>query len=47
MSKLKCPKCKSTKLVKAGRVWSGGKKKQRYLCNNCGYVTTEPKGGKK
>jgi len=41
---MKCPFCKSKKLVKAGRVWGKGLKRyQRYRCNNCGRSTIYPK----
>jgi transposase-like protein len=40
---MKCPNCKSMQLVKSGEVWSGRKKRQRYLCRSCGMNTVKPK----
>ncbi|KKM84889.1 hypothetical protein LCGC14_1294610 [marine sediment metagenome] len=40
---VRCPECGSVKMPKAGKVWSGGKRKQRYQCTNCGHCTTQPK----
>lgn len=35
-----CPDCK-IEMHKAGKVWSGKKKIQRYRCNRCGRTTTK------
>uniref|UniRef100_A0A6M3LUX6 Putative transposase n=1 Tax=viral metagenome TaxID=1070528 RepID=A0A6M3LUX6_9ZZZZ len=37
MDKL-CPECKN-KMAKAGMIWSGRTKVQRYKCNKCGRTT--------
>ena len=45
---LKCPKCGSPNLKKAGKVWSGRKNStqqydlQRYLCTDCHHHTVTP-----
>jgi len=44
--KLRCPECNSSRMVKAGRIFSGRKKAQRYLCQNCGFHTIYPRGSK-
>lgn len=37
----KCPKCKSTELRKYGtKIVSGGIKKQKFQCTDCGHVFT-------
>lgn len=41
--KVKCPNCRSRKMVKAGfGAAKGFKVKQRYTCKNCGIYTIEP-----
>ena len=39
-----CPRlnCKSTRMCKAGMIWSGKHKVQRYRCLACGSTTTIP-----
>jgi transposase-like protein len=44
---MKCPKCKSVRLVKAGIVWSGHNKRQRYVCLDCHSTTIKPEVGEK
>ena len=33
------PDCCNQKMCKSGKVWSGRKKVQKYLCNKCGRTT--------
>ena len=39
-----CAKChKHSKMWKAGTVWIGGRKVQKYQCLNCGFVSVKMK----
>lgn len=40
---MKCPKCKSDNLVKAGKAWRDSKKIQRWRCGSCGKLFSEPR----
>ena len=45
---LRCPKCQSNKMVRAGFFYGAkGQRKQKYLCNNCRKITLKPKKGGK
>jgi len=33
---MNCPECKTKKMFKAGFVWSGRHKVQRFKCGSCG-----------
>ena len=41
MNKEERPKCCGLKMHKAGFVWSGRNREQRYACNACGRTTTK------
>lgn len=41
---LRCPECNSTRIVRAGKIWQGRRKKQRYQCLACGRHTIKPRG---
>ena len=41
---LRCPECKSIRLIKSGKGWSGRTRVQRYQCKDCGRMVLVPIG---
>jgi transposase-like protein len=44
-NQMRCPRCNSSRMCKAGFAWCGRNKRQRFVCLDCHTYTIKPING--